>query len=352
MLKAVIVDDEVLAIELITTFLDHMEGVSLIASFTSALEALAYIREYPPDVVFLDIEMPDQHGIRIGELLLNDGIDVSIVYVTAYQHYALEAFGVYAFDYITKPVDEERLRRTVSRLLIKHNYPPLRPGQSPPAASGGLSASLMGAFELLDKRGEPVKWRTKKVKELCAYLLHHPQPVHRLKVIEDLWPDTPLDKAVTLLYTTVYQLRRMFRQQGCPGAVSYVDERFSLNAAVATDVGLLGTLMRGQVYGERQIREILKLSERDYLDDEDYPWSVSRQTALKTECRAFLDACLSAHAAGELYGEVFEELLLKLIDIAPYDKRYYELLSADYDRHGYSQKAKNIQALYREVLRA
>ena len=117
MLRAIAVDDEILALHLLENLLQEIGGVNLIGTFTDATRALATIAEEKPDIVFLDVEMPNQNGLSMAERLtaLND--ETSIVFVTAYEHYALQAIDVRAADYILKPIEKDRLAKTISHFL-------------------------------------------------------------------------------------------------------------------------------------------------------------------------------------------------------------------------------------------
>ena len=114
MLTAIVVDDERLARrELITMLRDH-PGIDVIADADSVQSAARAIAELKPDVVFLDIQMPGQSGF---DLLDKIEAGPHIVFVTAYDEYAVRAFEVNALDYLMKPVTPERLASCVERLI-------------------------------------------------------------------------------------------------------------------------------------------------------------------------------------------------------------------------------------------
>ena len=117
-MKAIIVDDERLARrELINLLKEHPE-IQVIGECANVEEAKSKISSLGPDVIFLDIEMPEQSGFD----LLNELEDApQIVFVTAYEDYAIKAFDVNAFDYLTKPVLPNRLKETVQKLLKEND---------------------------------------------------------------------------------------------------------------------------------------------------------------------------------------------------------------------------------------
>jgi two-component system, LytTR family, response regulator len=117
-LSALVVDDEPVARELLRSMLGDTGRVQIVGECRNVREAVEAIRLHAPDVVFLDVEMPDGTGFDVIEEVGVQGMP-SVVFVTAYDHYALKAFEVVAADYLLKPFDEERLQRTVERLLAR-----------------------------------------------------------------------------------------------------------------------------------------------------------------------------------------------------------------------------------------
>ncbi|MCC5936953.1 MAG: LytTR family transcriptional regulator DNA-binding domain-containing protein [Lunatimonas sp.] len=112
MIKAVIIDDEPLAQEVLEEYLSDHTDVQVVGKFLNGFEGLKGIQELKPDLVFLDIHMPKINGFEMLELL-EDAPDV--VFVTAYDAYAIKAFEVQALDYLLKPYSKERLAQALDR---------------------------------------------------------------------------------------------------------------------------------------------------------------------------------------------------------------------------------------------
>jgi len=112
-IKALIVDDESLARERVRTLLAEAPGVTLLGECSGGREAVEAIVEERPDLVFLDVQMPDLDGFQVLEAV--DHLP-AIVFVTAYDEYALRAFEVHALDYLLKPIEPERFVRTLARV--------------------------------------------------------------------------------------------------------------------------------------------------------------------------------------------------------------------------------------------
>lgn len=115
-MNCLIIDDERLARKELNSLLENYPEIQVVGECANADEALAEIRSLRPDLIFLDIQMPGQNGFDLLEKL--DYLP-AVVFVTAYDEYALRAFDVNALDYLLKPVDETRLDETVRKILGK-----------------------------------------------------------------------------------------------------------------------------------------------------------------------------------------------------------------------------------------
>jgi two-component system, LytTR family, response regulator len=115
-LRTVVVDDEELARKVLRELLlAHLE-IEVVAECRNGLEAVKAVREYKPDLLFLDVQMPKLTGFDVLELI---GPDVPVIFVTAYDEYAMKAFEVHAVDYLLKPVGKERLTAALQRVKTR-----------------------------------------------------------------------------------------------------------------------------------------------------------------------------------------------------------------------------------------
>ena len=115
-IRTLVVDDERPARNELCFQLDQLDGVVVAGQAGDGVEALELIRELQPDLVLLDIQMPGRTGFEVARELLAWKTDTRIVFVTAYDHHAIEAFEVNAVDYLLKPVVPERLSQTIERV--------------------------------------------------------------------------------------------------------------------------------------------------------------------------------------------------------------------------------------------
>lgn len=122
MKRCLIVDDETPAREELLYILGDIEGVQVVGQASNGIEALELIRTLSPDIIFLDIQMPQMSGMDVARELLNESNRPKIIFVTAYDQFAIEAFEVNAIDYLLKPISEERLRKRVHQIIsVKEN---------------------------------------------------------------------------------------------------------------------------------------------------------------------------------------------------------------------------------------
>jgi two-component system LytT family response regulator len=113
-IRAVIVDDEALARSNVVLLLRLHPEIEIVGECASGMDALAAIRSSRPDLVFLDVEMPECDGFDVLEMLGGD-LPPAVIFVTAYDKYALRAFEAGALDYLLKPFDDRRFERALGR---------------------------------------------------------------------------------------------------------------------------------------------------------------------------------------------------------------------------------------------
>jgi len=117
-LRVVVVDDEPLAREGLVELLERYAGVTIAGAFADGASALAGLEQARPDVLFIDVQMPGLNGFEVVAALDGDSLP-GVVFVTAYDEYAIRAFEVNAIDYLLKPVSTERLGQTIERIRAR-----------------------------------------------------------------------------------------------------------------------------------------------------------------------------------------------------------------------------------------
>ena len=186
MLRTVVVDDEQRALRRLSRLVEQSEHLSLAGSFTDPLEAISFITREAVDVVFLDIEMPEKNGLEMAGQIFEVKPNIDVVFVTAYDQYALSAFRVYAAGYLLKPIDPADVEKQVAAIMRR------RQAKQELSSGGQFHVRCLGTFLCYPggDGGEALLWRTKKAEELFAFLIHHDgKPVGKDKILDTLWPD-------------------------------------------------------------------------------------------------------------------------------------------------------------------
>ena len=153
-LKAVLVDDEQLARDELGFLLGQVGGVSIIGQAGNGVEALTTIDRLQPDVVFLDVQMPGLTGFEVARRMIDAHAASHIIFVTAYDQHAIEAFEVNAIDYLLKPVDPARLDVAVKRArrLVAFERSPDRQAEAADVAPGVTAEQLEQIVERVTER--------------------------------------------------------------------------------------------------------------------------------------------------------------------------------------------------------
>ena len=115
LLRAVVVDDEQLARDELCYLLDEVGGVEVVGQAGNGLEALDAVGRHSPDVIFLDVQMPGLTGFEVARRLTDHQPPITVVFVTAFDEHAIEAFEVNAVDYLLKPIEAGRLEMAIGR---------------------------------------------------------------------------------------------------------------------------------------------------------------------------------------------------------------------------------------------
>ena len=133
-LRAVVADDEPMAREYLALLLARIGGIEIVAEAADALECVHSVNEHGPDVLFLDINLPDESGMEVARMLLELKDPPQIVFVTGYEEYAVPAFELAAADYVMKPLTQARLEKTLKRVrdrLANRTHRPRIPAEPP-----------------------------------------------------------------------------------------------------------------------------------------------------------------------------------------------------------------------------
>ena len=155
-LKTIVVDDELLARKLVLSGLRDIPEVDVLAECVNGREAVAAVLELEPDLMILDIRMPGLNGFEVIKKIQPELLPM-VIFCTAYERYALDAFEVHAVDYIVKPLDEERLNLAVKRALARYQEG-LSSNESKSSLLGAIdtiTSNVTGRSPVREKTGNP-----------------------------------------------------------------------------------------------------------------------------------------------------------------------------------------------------
>lgn len=351
MLRAILIDDEVIALDVLEIVLEEVGGVQVVGKFQQITEVLGQVSGLQPDLVFLDIEMPGMSGLEAAEHLLGRHASMDIIFVTAHQEFAVEAFETGAFGYLLKPISKDKLAKTLDRYAVRLSRDLESRGLRQTSVDfptdseemGRLHLNVLGSMELYGPDRQLVTWRTKKTKELFAYLWHHNgTPAYRYRLLDDLWPDSEPERSQKLLNTTIYNLRNALKNTGFPDMVAFADERYWLKIEnIDSDAAKLEEFMTGR--RSHEISELLSLYRGDYFEAEHYGWAVNKSYELHSSYTQSLEQWL-----GKVSGTDKELVWRKLIELEPYQERYYDLLLLHLEKTGDAVAAGKLLELKRQ----
>ena len=119
MIRTIAIDDEPLALQLVSSYIEKTPALELVGAFDNPIDAMEFLEENPVELIFLDIEMPDLNGIEFAKLLENKP---KLVFTTAYEKYALQGFKLDAIDYLLKPFGYSEFLKAVEKVRKQIGY--------------------------------------------------------------------------------------------------------------------------------------------------------------------------------------------------------------------------------------
>ena len=119
MIKAIAIDDEPLALDVITSLAGNLNFIDLKRTFTQGSSAIRYLKQFPVDLLFLDIQMPDTDGI---ELIKSIDQEIMVIFTTAFSEYAVRGFELNAIDYLLKPIKQKRFEQSCLKALDFYDF--------------------------------------------------------------------------------------------------------------------------------------------------------------------------------------------------------------------------------------
>ncbi|MFO1446327.1 response regulator [Bacillus sp. Bva_UNVM-123] len=349
-MRVLLIDDELLALDVLERQLIKMEGIDIVGKFQDPELAFQKIEKLEAEVIFLDMNMGDVHGIEYAEKITAIYSHIEIIFVTAYPEFALEAFEVNAIDYLLKPVRLDRLKKAVLKTEEKLALNKAKKDLTPQTAKT-LYVYTMKSFRLIDSMQNVVKWRTKKVKELFVFLWHYREsPVHKDQIIEELWPEMDISKSMVLLHTTVYHLRKVLKENNVENPIKLVNECYILSVPFHSDIYELEEIVKSTEISSEYVKRVLEIYSGDYLEEENYAWAIKAQQRIRKSVLHALEKYVELEKYVDDQSPLLEASLEKMLALDIYNETYmYELL-AHYGKMGSLQKLEELYELISERL--
>lgn len=203
-MRIICVDDEQPVLENFRTKVKDFPEIESLHLFQDGESALHWAEENQVDTAFLDMEMAGMHGIELAKRLKKMDSNIRIIFVTAFEQYALDAFGVDAIGYILKPYTREELRKELEKAALVRSRPKRK-----------VIIQTIPNF-VVSVDGNVMNIRGSKTKELFALLIDHGEAgVTMGEAIACLWPDRPGDENTQTLYrVTFHRLMESIKEAG------------------------------------------------------------------------------------------------------------------------------------------
>ena len=223
-MKILCVDDEPLALEMLTEAIQEAKPDAQLKAFRKQSELLAEAQEYGCDIAFLDIHMRGMNGVELAKKLKDANPKMNIIFVTGFSEYKADAMDMRASGYIMKPVTKEEVARELEDL----RFPIV------PKANALLKVQCFGNFDVFLPDGTPVHFERSRSKEIFAYLVHrHGSSCSIREIAAALFEDEPYDKKQqSYLQTLVSAMMKSLKKIGAEKVLNKSYNALSVNTAL------------------------------------------------------------------------------------------------------------------------
>lgn len=343
-MKVVLIDDERPALDELAYLLEGYHA-QVAGKFLDPLEGYQFVLQEKPDVVFLDIDMPGMNGIKLGMKIQENLPGIIIVFVTAYSQYALEAFQSYPLDYILKPIEQERLLKTLQHISSRLKL-------SGERSKSAVHIKCFGKFEM-SSGAEVVKFTTQKSRELLAYLLSRTdQAVYKDELIHCLFGTKDDKKGLNNLRVTLYRLRNTLAAYAIDKGDLLIKEDYSvaIKNGLCDFTDFCRFIRDNLIIDNSNILEaeiIIAAYKGELFSDIDALWLEEKRQWIAVRMEEMI---VKAAAFRLLNGgrREAEQLLLRLIELNPLSEQGYPLLLDLYIRE---EDIFNFEMHYRHYAR-
>lgn len=318
MFHAIIVDDESAALSRFERIASQDNRITVDGKFFYPEDAIEFIKAHPVDIAFLDIEMPEMSGLELAERLMEIDPYIRVIFITAYNQYALEAFRAHAVGYLLKPLDSAEFTEQVNLVCHRYVHRPEKISNRP------LYVKCFGAFSVFsgDIESSAIKWKTSKAEELFALLIHY-QGRAKTKdhLIDVLWPELEPEKSSNLFRVTCTYLRSALAEKGFPDILLRELDSYKLNVE-HIDCDLYSFRLFSRSVSSIEADNLNKLSNLysgEYLEGKLYDWAGGARTQLESDFKKIQYFLSEKHCKDGCFSKAVEALE-KVLIYDPYDE--------------------------------
>ena len=318
MFHTIVVDDENAALNRIERIASQDHRMVIDGKFLYADDAVAFIKEHPVDIAFLDIEMPEMSGLELAERLMEIDPYIRVIFVTAYNQYALDAFRAHAIGYLLKPLDNAEFTEQVDLLSRRYRQRSEKDLKSP------LLVRCFGGFSVFsnDEDASAIRWKTAKAEELFALLIHYQGRVKpKGGLIDTLWPELEPEKSTNLFRVTCTYLRSALAEKGFSDILIREFDGYKINTEMI-DCDLFRfrqEVLSISLLESEKLNELSNLYSGEYLEGRPYDWAVGTRTHLEFEFKKVQYCLADTYCMRECCDKAIEALERVLV-YDPYDE--------------------------------
>lgn len=340
MLKAIAVDDEELSLNHLVYLLSKERSISVVKGFRDPKEALESAKQDPPHLAFLDIEMPEMTGLELADHLMGCIPMIDVIFVTAFEQYAIDAFKVRAKGYLLKPFKEEDIHEQVdfivSQKAMKEEILNTR---------NVLQINTFGLFQcyLEGLDSQILKFRTAKAEELLAYLIHHQGHfVESDVILDNLWPTMNRSRSQKNFYSTCYYLRMALKEFNLSHLFMRQREgyRIAIEDVFVDFMEFHALCEKSKVSSlfEDELKRAIAIYKGEYFEKKDYLWAYEARVFYEKEWARLQLLLANDYSARNRLVEAIE-VLEDLFKKKPFLDAVYKPLLDLYLAIGYTSKA-------------
>lgn len=348
MYRVIAVDDEALALRRFKHILENESRLELLETFTNPETALEYVKNNAIDIAFLDIEMPGINGLELAERIQEIDPYVSIIFVTAFDQYALDAFKAHAIGYLLKPLDKVELTNQIA--LYERTRTPRSNKDELASNTKKIIVNCFGQFSCYIKgnESEAITFRTAKATEIFAFLIHHyDSMLSKYAILDALFPDMDYEKSNKLFYVSCSYLRNAFTKVGVSNILIRENDNYRVNLSLI-DCDYIQFIENQKHYKELSLEELNECSllyKGEYLLGKSYEWAFESKPYIENMYKTLQLALTNLYIEKSRRADAYQALERLIVQI-PLDEEPIAKLMQMKVEDGQKEAAVNIYRNY------